>query len=475
MPAEAAIYARISRDSAGEALGVERQVELCEKLAAERGWTIAERYVDNSISAFSGKRRPEYERMLDDLREGRRDGVICLDQDRLTRHLRELEDFIDLADRHGVALANVSGDHDLSTPDGRLVARLTGSVARHESEAKSARLKRETAQRARRGKPHGGRRPYGYEADQVTPRPAEAAVVRELAKRLIAGESMPTLARDLNERGIPTARGQDLIDRGDRAAGEAKRWRTTSVRSILASPRHAGLRVHLGEVVGQGDWPAILDLGVHEKVRAILGDPRRVQRGRPPTSLLTGLLRCGRCGAVLHSSRTTEKRPRFLCNASPGTAGCGRLAISATPLERHVRDLVVHALSGTRLQRLTAGRDELDPEASTQLRADEEALQQLATDHYVDRLLSRAEYLAARTALEERIEATRRAIAEAVRAPVLRDLSTDPATLRARWDAADVDWRRALTGAVIEAVVVGPGTPGRQGLDVERLTVTWKA
>ncbi|MCH6470957.1 recombinase family protein [Sinomonas terrae] len=59
-PRSAAIYARISSDQTGEGLGVQRQLEDCRKLAAERGWIVGEEYVDNDLSAFKGKARPEF-------------------------------------------------------------------------------------------------------------------------------------------------------------------------------------------------------------------------------------------------------------------------------------------------------------------------------------------------------------------------------------------------------------------------------
>jgi site-specific DNA recombinase len=61
---KACIYARISLDRTGEELGVTRQLEDCRALAAKLDWPIVETYVDNDISASSGKARPEYLRML---------------------------------------------------------------------------------------------------------------------------------------------------------------------------------------------------------------------------------------------------------------------------------------------------------------------------------------------------------------------------------------------------------------------------
>src|SRR4051794_3952926 len=88
--ARAALYLRISKDVTGGALGVERQRQICRKIAKGRGWAIIDEYTDNDISAYGGKRRPEWERLLADVRVGVVDVVIAVDQDRLTRRLSEL-------------------------------------------------------------------------------------------------------------------------------------------------------------------------------------------------------------------------------------------------------------------------------------------------------------------------------------------------------------------------------------------------
>ena len=150
------IYARISSDPEGDQLGVRRQIEDCKRLAAERGWVVVDVYVDDDISAWSGKRRPEYERLLDDLRSGRIDGLVVWHLDRLHRHPRDLEAFLDLCDAAGVdTLGCVTGDVDLGTPVGRLTARMLGGLARYESDHKSERILRKHEELATAGKPSG--------------------------------------------------------------------------------------------------------------------------------------------------------------------------------------------------------------------------------------------------------------------------------------------------------------------------------
>ncbi|MGV7904486.1 recombinase family protein, partial [Mycobacterium kansasii] len=80
-----------SSDPSGESLGVQRQLDDCRELARSRGWVIGQEYVDNDVSAYSGKSRPAYRRMFDDLRSGARDAVIVYNLDRLHRQPSELE------------------------------------------------------------------------------------------------------------------------------------------------------------------------------------------------------------------------------------------------------------------------------------------------------------------------------------------------------------------------------------------------
>src|SRR4051812_889365 len=156
------------------------------------------------------------------------DAVTIYRADRLHRQPRELEAFIDLCNAVGLTnVASVSGDLDLTTHEGQLVARITGAVAKNESDVKSARVRRQKEQAAEQGRlSGGGTRAYGYEKDKLTIRPAEAAVVRDCARRLLAGESVRSICTGLNERGEPTSTG--------------KQWSPQTLTRMLASPRISG-------------------------------------------------------------------------------------------------------------------------------------------------------------------------------------------------------------------------------------------
>src|SRR4051794_31577556 len=97
----AAIYCRISKDTEGTGLGVERQERECRELCQRQRLDVVEVFTDNDISAYSGRRRPAFHAVQDAMKAGRIDVLVSWHPDRLTRQARELEDLIDLLDATG--------------------------------------------------------------------------------------------------------------------------------------------------------------------------------------------------------------------------------------------------------------------------------------------------------------------------------------------------------------------------------------
>src|SRR5699024_6928577 len=269
---QAGIYARISLDRDDEKLGVQRQIEDCTAEAKRRGWTVVDTYVDNSVSATRSKTRPEYDRLIQDIKSGRITAFVVWDIDRLTRTPRELEDIIDLAEQYGVKLSNVGGDIDLSTPQGMMTARIKVTVARHESDQLSRRVKRSIEQRATAGRPHG-QVPFGFQREDYTtedglksrrdaPHPINGPLVVEAAERVLAGESLRSVVTSFNDRGIRSPRG--------------KRWTSMSLRQVLLRPSAAGLQVLRGDIVGRTNAVPLYDEGTYHRLKALFEDPARV-------------------------------------------------------------------------------------------------------------------------------------------------------------------------------------------------------
>ncbi|HEY5014301.1 MAG TPA: recombinase family protein, partial [Acidimicrobiia bacterium] len=161
-PTRAAIYARLSQDRTGESLSIAAQIALARARADERGWTVVDEYVDSNISASTGARRPQWERMLADIEAGTVDGIVAKNQDRLSRQWSGLGRLLDLCKLHHVAILLLDDEIDTTAADGRFKVQMLGAVAENEAAKLSERVKQQRERAALAGTYTGGRRPFGY-------------------------------------------------------------------------------------------------------------------------------------------------------------------------------------------------------------------------------------------------------------------------------------------------------------------------
>ena len=462
MAVRAGVYARISSDREGDNLAISRQLADCELLAERRGWLVVERYVDADVSAYSGRPRAEYRRLLDDVEAGAIAAVVVYHADRLHRHPRELEDFIDLCARTQTMMATVSGDLDLSTHEGQLMARITGAVARKESDDKSRRIRRKHEELAAAGKVSGGgSRPYGYEVDKVTVRTEEAEVVRELARRVLAGDSLKALCRDLSERGIATANG--------------KEWQPQTLRRMLVSARISGQREHHGEIVAVAQWPAIITPAETQKLRAKLQDPDRRTNRAGRRYLLTRLLRCGHCGTQLYSRPRADGVRRYVCATGAGFGGCGRMTIVAEPVELFVAEMVLHRLESPLLPEAIRRPPEDAKGAEWQAEAEraQGQLDELA-EIWAAGEITRGEWQKARPPIEKRLTLARKKLAQLNRQAVLVPFIGDAKRVREEWQGMTLSRQAEIVRALVDRVEVAPGRRGYNRFDYSRLRPVWR-
>lgn len=302
-PKRAVIYCRISDDKSGEGLGVERQEATGRALAAARGWQVVAVIVENDQSAL--KRRPKYTRMIKDAEAGRFEIVIAWAMDRLSRTPQEVEDVIKFAERTGLIIATANGDLDLSTDQGRMVARILASVARAEVERKSARQVAANRQRAEKGLPPTTGRGFGYALDG-TIIPEEAEIVRELFRQFVAGRGVFGLCKELNERGVLNTKGNA--------------WDRYGLTYLLQNPRYIGHRTilsrdkkgnHQREYIGPGTWEPLVDQLTFDAAQRKFAEQKARVGGRTAPNkkhLGSGLYRCGRCGAKLKANYKFHRR-----------------------------------------------------------------------------------------------------------------------------------------------------------------------
>jgi hypothetical protein len=303
----------------------------------------------------------------------------------------------------------------------------------------------------------GGSRPYGYEPDKLTVRPAEAAVAADCAKRVLAGEPIRSIAQDLNDRGVPTSTGG--------------RWSPQSLRRMLASPRISGQRAHHGEIAASAQWPGIISAEDGARIRALLANPERRTNKAARRYLLGGLLVCSKCGERLVARPRTGGKRRYACAKGAGFSGCGGTFINAEEVERFVTEAVLHRVDSRDLQRARERRQRDAPEAERwwkEAEAANEQLEELAAE-YGRREITIGEWKAARKPIEQRLTAARKQLAKSTHGGLLDSYVGHSDRLRADWDGLDLSQQHALVAAVIDSVLVRPGRQGYNRFDESRL------
>jgi DNA invertase Pin-like site-specific DNA recombinase len=369
------VYARLSKAADGETVKVDDQVELCTEKILDRGGKVGEVFKDNSLSAWNPKVvRPQWDALMARLEAGLSDGVMVYDLTRFSRKILEGERLVELA-ANGVRVWALAGEYDLTTADGRRHFREAMVAAAGESDKISERVQRGKLRRARKGRQHGGARQYGLpgmlpappgwepgDPRELAPQErvaAERAVIRECYDRLFGGESVSSVVRDLNRRGVA----------GDRAAlpTSGEPWRRGTLVRSMRRPALAGLLAHRGQVIGEfaGVEP-IVSREEWERMRALV-DARRVGRPAEPRHLLSGLITCSTCGTTLTGMPRSSLPPypdgsakrEYRCRparAHDSDPGCGRNHIDGLRADQAVAAAMVARLGDPRRAEHIAAR-----------------------------------------------------------------------------------------------------------------------
>ncbi|MCM6776440.1 recombinase family protein [Nocardia sp. CDC159] len=460
------IYVRISRDKEGAGLGVERQREDCEKLAAELGLTVAAIYDDNDTSAYAlRKPRKGFDAMNKALEAGEATKVLVWHTDRLVRRTAELESFIELCERHGVTVHTVkAGILDLSTATGQMIARVQGAIAQHEVARGIERMKAAKRQAALDGKYLGGPRPFGWEAGAMELRKNEANAVRDGAVRLLRGVSVRQITREWNEAGLRTSRGG--------------KFSAQQVRAVLLRKRNAGLLEHNGKIVGEGNWEPIFDIDTLTAVEALLLDPERSKNVTFERRWMgSGVYRCGRSRCpgrmtTISANKGSVSTRSYRCEHS------AHLARVAEPVDEYVEALVLERLSRADAA-ITLGSDEEIADIDS-LKAREAAIVKRLDDLMVmfnDDEITSSQLKSGTAQKKAELAEVRAEIARAREKSVLANLILTGDDLKTSWDGLSADVKGKVIDALMTVTILPSPRgrkPGGRYFDPACIQIEWK-
>lgn len=459
-----AIYCRISRDSTGSADGVNRQQQECQKFADQHGLTVDEVYTDNDVSAFSGDTRPAYQLMMDNLKAGKHEGIICWHVDRLYRRAKDLEGIVDLVEKTGIEVRTLkAGDLDLNNANGRMLARMGAIIANFEVDHQIERMVLSQQSRAVEGRFRGGTVPYGYKAGS-TPGglvidDEQAAIVREMGRRILNSEPVIGISKDLNRRGVPTQTG--------------KRWRTSTVRRTLMKPSIAGLSAHHGEVVGKAQWEPILDEGDWRAIVAILSDPgRRTQQGNVKRWQGAGVYLCGKCG---HTMITKKSRAKYGSGRNYACGKCGGVSRNLDKVDGVVDEVIIAYLSMPENQLKVANREESEGADLGELMDERKGLDERRKrmgSLFASDVIDEDQLVEGTKDLKRKIDRLDEQIAEIRKVSPVVDLMLSGDKLRERWEAMSADIRGEAIDELVTVTILP--TSSRPVFDDRSVRITWK-
>lgn len=354
-------YSRVSTlDQAEHGFSLEEQERAMRDDSQRHDETWVDLYVDAGVSGRKTETRRELQRMLTDAEAGCFEVLLIPSLDRLGRNARDLYSIFDRLDQAGVTIRSLRGDVDTSTATGKLTTGVMASLAQFESDVIGERVRNGKASAARKGRPNGGRRSYGFRPGdgQLVPVKDEVQVAERIFREFVACPNQTQIAVRLNADGLRTA--------------EGKRWTQSQISGQLHNPKWIGKIRNSEGIFDSHD--AIIDIGLWNQAQVLLTSGGK-HLGRPSGQfLLAKLLKCGRCGStmrVMSESKSYGLYQVYACSGRHlGRTVCDQSVVSRELIDRSVLnffeivgldlDAMVAELAGERDRRLTQIRTRRD-------------------------------------------------------------------------------------------------------------------
>lgn len=448
------IYTRISVDRETEQ-SIKNQLRECKAFAKLNGWQIVDEFYDRGKSAYKLETvRPGFDNALSTIRAGKANRLLVWKLDRMTRNARGFMQINDQLESMGAQFASVKEPYfDTGSAIGLSIVMLMAAMAQIEAEGIQGRALSWHEGRLGDLMPPIGNRPYGYrrpkEGDDDWKKggaliqiPSEVKVIERIAARILEGDSLRVIARDLTTTNIPTA--GKTVKRETNSA-----WSHSTIRSIMLNPTTAGLvEIAKGEFVPSPHWEGIIPEPMWRIIRATLTDGSRCSHieggsdARKLKHMLPGLMNCGRCGGRMVTVSHARGRQY-------GCSDC-ELSIMADMCDATVTDWIMENVTVDQWNLLrAAGKGN----------AAIEELQGRINEMWIERSLHPNRI--SKVLYDETVEAIEAQIAAAqteasVPMPDVENLGTG-------WDSMSNVDRRTVIGAVISSVTVRPYGKGCTG------------
>ncbi len=364
---KAAIYCRLSEEDRNKQTGTEdsnsiqNQKAMLLQYVEEQGWELYQIYSDDDYTG-ADRKRPAFNRLLEDAQAHRFDVILCKTQSRFTRELELVEKYINgLFPLWGIRFISVVDSGDTANKGNKKARQINGLVNEWYLEDMSENIRSVLDSRRKQGLHIGAFALYGYKKDphqkgHLLIDEEAAAVVRQIFQLYSQGYGKTAIARFLNDRGIPNPteykRRQGLLYRPV-PTKTGTLWKYSTISHMLSNEIYRGIMVQgrYGSVSyktkqnkprPQSQWyrvegthKAIISAPVWERVQELIAQ-RSKPFGTGPKGLFAGKVQCAGCGAGMRSTKNRGRQYLQCANRYVSKNACAGAFISAEQLEKRV-------------------------------------------------------------------------------------------------------------------------------------------
>lgn len=455
--------ASYSRQSRGVRKSIEDQATENRQAAADNGWDLVAEYADgSSASRFARKARDDWARVLTAVDLHSFDVLILWESSRGDRDAASWLGLLATCRERAVGIYVVTHRrlYDMANPREWRTLAEDGVDNAYESEKIRERTVRGQRSAAAAGRPSQGRTPFGYqrhydprsgvllgqEVDEET-----APIVREVFRRVAAGEPVSSIAADLDRRGVPAPGGG---------------WYRQRVLDLCHNVAYLGLRTYNGQQY-EGTWEPLVDKALFWAADRVLADPtRRTTKPGRLRHLLSYLAVCDTCDGPLFAVRG-----RYRCQA-----GC--VTIVQADTDEVVTRTVLARVGRPDFYRRLRSADEQADALAAEARAEADRLRgelQRARDHYARPGGISEDALAAKErTLEPLIRAAELRAQNAGIPPAVRALIEPGRDVRRRWEAMPLATRREAVKLLMSVRILPADVPGSRTFDPRRVRMVWR-
>ena len=390
-------YRRVSMREQVDGHSLDAQENHIRQYAHNQGWLMHQVYTDAGLSAKKDSERPALTQLLADAQAGQFDVIIVDKIDRFYRHLGGLLVALDQLNNCGVALVSVQEHLDFTTPWGKLMLTVLGTLA----EIYIDNLKQETRkgkkQRAREGL-WNGNFPFGYclgqcshctdpngagycpnygqpdqsDGKRLILHPIDHQVVRLAFEYYATGEHSDSTITDLLNKHRIEVDGRAIQVRHRGAPGRTPPgvFMKDTVRDTLTRVFYTGkIRYQGTDADGKthrrstpaevftGKHPVLIEDDLFQQVqllRALNSNNPRKRLGMATARIfpLSGLLRCGYCGALMRGTSANQRRYYRDASQIEHTSNCPQPMLRADAIEQQVVNYWLGVLTEDALQQV---------------------------------------------------------------------------------------------------------------------------